>query len=124
MGTWHSSQTFDLPATADGVAVARDCARSALDAHDPEVVDTVTLLISELVTNALLHARSTPRLQIEHCADSVRVTVDDQSNQRPQLRQPSRTDDQGGRGMLLVDALASSWGWEPRANGKCVWFVV
>lgn len=124
MGTWDHSHTFDLPGTADGVAIARNHVRSALQSHDPDIVDTVSLLVSELVTNALLHADSRPRLRIEHSADSVRVTVDDQSNNSPEVRHPSPTDGKRGRGLLLVDALASSWGWEPRAVGKCVWFIV
>jgi anti-sigma regulatory factor (Ser/Thr protein kinase) len=124
MATWQHSCSVDLPTTTKGVAFARSYARSALENHDPQVVDVVVLLTSEVVTNALLHGESASRLQIERSGDSVRVTVDDQSADSPQVRHPPPADEQGGRGMLLVDALASSWGWEPRPGGKRVWFIV
>jgi anti-sigma regulatory factor (Ser/Thr protein kinase) len=123
MGCWHQSQTFDLPATEAGVGLARNCARSVLQRHDPEVVEVIELLVSELVTNALTHASSVSTLRIDSRTDAVRVSVDDQSTVGPWVRHPS-PDDDGGRGLLLVDALAASWGWEPLASGKRVWFIV
>ena len=57
---------------------------------------------------------------------AVHVEVDDESDAPPILLNPA-PDAPGGRGLLLVDSLASEWGWNPRDHGKTVktvWFVV
>ena len=122
MATWQHNCSVDLPTTPKGVAFARSYARLALESHDPQVVDVVVLLRSDVVTNALLHGESASRLQIERSGDAVRVTVDDQSADSPQVRQPLPTDEQGGRGMLLVDALAQfvGLGTPPRGQTRLV----
>lgn len=89
---------------------------------DSAVIETAALLTSELVTNAFLHARSDVTLSVELQGASLRVSVDDDSPQRPVRRQPD-LDSLGGRGMTLVDSLATAWGVVPHAgNGKTVWF--
>ncbi|MFF2041770.1 ATP-binding protein [Kitasatospora sp. NPDC058170] len=94
-----------------------------------ELIDTAELLSSELVTNAIRHtdrdAVLTARLYREPAADGgrarLRVEVEDESDVWPTRRTPG---DQApsGRGLMLVEALADSWGVEPRGSGKRAWF--
>jgi anti-sigma regulatory factor (Ser/Thr protein kinase) len=88
------------------------------------VVDTVELLTSEVVTNALVHARSAPELLVDVRQDVVRVEVCDRSPSEPVLQQPD-LDSASGRGISIVDQLADGWGVEHLPDdGKLVWFEV
>ena len=81
----------------------------------------VELLVSELVTNAVLHASSAARLDVHVSRTSIRVEVFDEDARLPE---PKDADDRatGGRGLLLVDRIASRWGSESKQGGKVVWF--
>ena len=108
------------------VGAARRFVRDVLKTRrvDDGVVSTVELLTSEVVTNAILHARSGPQLAVEVREDSVRVAVRDLSPDLP-VRRLSRLDDVSGRGVVIVEELASAWGVERDRNGtKRVWFEV
>jgi anti-sigma regulatory factor (Ser/Thr protein kinase) len=88
----------------------------------PATADTVELVVSELVTNAVLHGGSEVLLMIANLGDRVRVEVSDSS---PCLPQVVHTDlGAHGRGLQLVDALATRWGSEPTVTGKMVWCEV
>ncbi|MDQ4070922.1 MAG: ATP-binding protein [Actinomycetota bacterium] len=87
------------------------------------VVSTVELLTSEVVTNAIVHADSGTQLAVRVDDDCVRVAVRDASRRTP-VRGPASLDDVSGRGVLIVDELASAWGVEQERNGKRVWFEV
>ncbi len=88
------------------------------------VVDTVELLTSEVVTNALVHARSAPELCVEVRHDVVRVEVSDTSTSEPVLQRPD-PESASGRGIAIVEQLAAGWGVEQLAgDGKRVWFEV
>jgi anti-sigma regulatory factor (Ser/Thr protein kinase) len=88
-----------------------------------DAIPDAELLVSELVTNAVLHARSATRVTIERDGATLRFSVYDSSPTRPRLRDygPEAVT---GRGLLLVDRIARRWGVEPDAAGKCVWFEV
>ncbi len=91
---------------------------------DDGVVSTVELLTSEVVTNAILHARSGPQLAVELHADRVRVAVRDFSPELP-VRRLGHPDDLSGRGVVIVEELASAWGVDlERSGAKRVWFEV
>ena len=80
-------------------------------------------MISEVVTNAVLHGRGTVTLRL-HCGpDVVRVEVCDEETALPVLSTPS-VQAEGGRGMSIVDTLATAWGVSPTSTGKAVWFEV
>jgi len=88
------------------------------------VVDTVELLTSEVVTNAIVHGKSGPQLAVEVDAHVVRVAVRDLAADLP-VRQHGHLDDVSGRGVIIVEKLASAWGVERESNGaKRVWFEV
>jgi anti-sigma regulatory factor (Ser/Thr protein kinase) len=113
-----------LPPEARSAGVARHLVLRALAEVRPtcqEVTDTAALLVTELVTNALVHARSALRLDVTVCDDTVRVAVADRSPVPPVPLEP-RPHATGGRGLFLVEELSSSWGSEPVDDGKVVWF--
>lgn len=84
--------------------------------------DMALLLASELVTNAVLHARATSILSARVDDGTLEVRVADPAAPFPELRHP-QPEDEAGRGLMLVNTYADSWGIEPLANeGKAVWF--
>lgn len=114
-----------LPAVPASVRQARALAREVcedtlLPAQQRELV---VLLVSEAVTNAVLHARSEARLTITTTLTSVRVEVGDDSPEHPEVLHlgPHAVH---GRGVGLLDRLATTWGVRETAVGKVVWFTV
>jgi anti-sigma regulatory factor (Ser/Thr protein kinase) len=87
------------------------------------VVETVELLTSELVTNAIVHARSSPELVVRLTHERVRVEVHDFSSAVP-VRRDIDPYETSGRGLAIVDELARDWGVEHVPRGKRVWFEV
>jgi anti-sigma regulatory factor (Ser/Thr protein kinase) len=84
------------------------------------LVDTATLLVSELVTNAILHAR-TPVVVSMRREARLRVEVHDGDCRAP-VRKGHDHRAASGRGLLLVDALSAAHGTDLCADGKRVWF--
>ncbi|MEV5145430.1 ATP-binding protein [Streptomyces sp. NPDC052727] len=114
------------------VGRARRWARSRLAgsgiAADEPLAETLILLVSELVTNAVVHTGRPAVLRLclpgpaaEKCASAtVRVEVTDRSSCAPVPR-CAGDDATGGRGLALVDCLADRWGWSPEDAGKSIW---
>ncbi|HVE46048.1 MAG TPA: SpoIIE family protein phosphatase [Acidimicrobiales bacterium] len=89
-----------------------------------ERVDTAVLLVSELVTNAVRHARGPCALVVCLGEESVELSVEDGDPRYPSVRRPGPLDDHG-RGLLLIGALADDWGIRALASGgKATWFVL
>lgn len=89
----------------------------------PEEVAVAELLLSELVTNALIHTRNGAVVTVTTAAGRVRVEVRDfVPGQEPAPYVPNADDGTHGRGLLLVQNLADSWGVTAQALGKVVWF--
>ena len=97
--------------------------RAALESveADPVVIETAELLTDELVTNAIVHAHSKSYLFIRAATGVVRVEVTDPDDRLPSLAAPN-TNAPGGRGLVIVNGLASAWGVERIGAGKTVWF--
>lgn len=113
---------LSLSGAPDSVGAGRRFVRATLDGWGHgDLVETATLLVSELVTNAVLHARSAPEVVVRVRAALVRVEVVDGSERLP-VPKGYATDSATGRGLLLVDRLAAAWGTERRSGGKVVWF--
>ena len=114
-----------LPAQDRSPAAARRTVQDVLTAAGLEVLlDDALLLVSELVTNAVMHAGTELELRIDIGPDLARVEVIDHG-----LGSPIRYGDpaearEGGRGVFLLDALAQEWGTRHFAGGKSVWFVL
>jgi anti-sigma regulatory factor (Ser/Thr protein kinase) len=107
------------PAAARG-HVRGECADHGVSAA---VTDTVVLLTSEVVTNAVLHGEGSLRLGAEAHRRLVRVEVMDRSNEAPRALEAD-ADAESGRGMSIVDVLAAEWGVTSSDPGKTVWFEV
>ena len=106
------------------VGEARRHVRSCLDlSHDDDLRDTVELLVSEVVTNALVHAGTDIEVACKGQPGLVRVSVSDGSRHHPSPR--SYGPHAGtGRGLRLLEELADEWGVDPSPAGKTVWFSV
>ncbi|WP_053708431.1 ATP-binding protein [Streptomyces sp. NRRL B-3648] len=114
------------------VGRARRWARSRLAGSgitaDEPLAETLILLVSELVTNAVVHTGRPAVLRLclpgpaaEECASAtVRVEVADGSSRAPVPR-CAGSEATGGRGLALVDCLADRWGWSPDGAGKSIW---
>ena len=108
------------------VGAARRFVRDVLMSRQvpDRVVDTVELLTSEVVTNAIVHGESGPHLAVTVDGSVVRVAVQDRSPAMP-VRHLTQLDAVSGRGVVIVEAMASAWGVERERNGsKRVWFEV
>lgn len=101
--------------------LARDFVREQLWAWQLEHLgDDAVLVVSELATNAVTHARSDVSVALERQGSGVRVVVGDASSSVPGAREPDR-DRPGGRGLSMVDVLADAWGYELVGGGKLLW---
>ena len=86
-----------------------------------ELRETLELLVSELVTNAVSYTYGAVQMSFCSDGDQIRIEVSDASTLLPTVREPSL---EGGRGLRFVEALADRWGVEGRLDGKMVWFEV
>lgn len=117
--------TRSLPATPESVRRARDTVSAALVEHGcpKSTVDVARLLVSELASNAVRHSGcESYELVIHLDSDVLRVDVADGDTARlPSIGPPGEL---GGRGLRLVEALASRWGVDhpPGDGAKHVWF--
>ncbi len=116
--------TILLPGDVTTPAAARRFVRAALESVEADrvVIETAELLTDELVTNAIVHARSKSYLFIRAAKGVVRVEVTDPDDRLPFIAALD-TDAPGGRGLVIVNGLASAWGVERATDGgKTVWF--
>lgn len=113
-----------LPAVASSASVARHAVTRALaDRGFAPVPDDAELLVSEIVTNAVLHARSELVLRVTFdLGRRLRISVEDYEGGTLPRRAPPQLDAESGWGLQLVDALAKAWGVETTPIGKRVWF--
>jgi anti-sigma regulatory factor (Ser/Thr protein kinase) len=107
------------------VGRARRWARTHLGCPDGAQADTVALLVSELVTNAVVHTGRPAVLRLRRGragsgAVPVRLEVVDGSGRAPVPRRAAG-EDTAGRGLELVEILADRWGWQAEGAGKRVW---
>lgn len=115
-----------LEPTAHSIRSARAFVADLLDHDDVSIREIVVLLVSELVTNAVQHGgpygpTATVDLQVEARSDLVRVEVTDAGSGDPRPGDGA-IDRPAGRGLMLVEALATRWGCDRLPAGKTVWF--
>jgi PAS domain S-box-containing protein len=112
----------ELPPDATSASLARRLVRRALAETDQEdLLDAAQLAISEVVTNALVHAAPPLRLRVLLADQSLRVELSDGSPRLPATRDFGESAPTG-RGLRLVEELVSRWGSHPTPDGKVVWF--
>jgi len=87
-----------------------------------EVCETAALLVSELVTNAVIHGRTSATVEVHRPADTLRVAVRDEDPRLPEVGESPLLSQESGRGMVIVSHLADRWGVERSDGGKAVWF--
>jgi serine/threonine-protein kinase RsbW len=122
--TGHPGYSQTLPREPESAAIARKLVRTALAAWGLEdLIESGTLIISELVSNAVEHARlDSIRVIISRPSPTlVRLAVVDRSKVIPIIRTDSNGDQTRGRGLLLVDAFSDRWGTDLYRWGKKVW---
>lgn len=116
-------QRHDLASVKTARTFIRDKLRERGFLH---IADDVGLMTSEIVTNALIHADSNVELRMREYPDRIRLEVRD-SDPAPPILSGMATDDEEilecehGRGLIIVDAIASGWGTSPSGRGKTVW---
>lgn len=110
---------------ASSIGEARVFVRDALAETDApaDVVDCAVLLVSELATNVTLHARTEVRVTVRFEGQALWAEVKDWSSRLPQGCMAPE-DATTGRGLRLVEAIASRWGVERDDDGKLVWFLL
>lgn len=116
---------LDLEPDPAQVSVVRAWARRTLVEWElPALADAAVLVVSELATNAVLHARTPFRVTLSAGGSSgVRVEVFD-DNPRPPVRAADNEGATSGRGLQVIVGLASSWGTSSDDSGKTVWAEV
>lgn len=119
---------LEIGADPTEVGRARRWARSRLAGcglgTDEPLAETLLLLVSELVTNAVVHTGAPAVLRMRvpgrQASGAVRVEVTDLSSRPPRQRQADG-EDTNGRGLELVSGLADRWGWQREGAGKRIW---
>ena len=119
----HATLSLPLAPDSSSPAIARSRAAAFVAPWASEHLATrLNLLVSEIVTNAVVHGGSSIHLELDVLtAYSVRVEVFDGSFDLPEM-QTLPPESESGRGLHLVDALANEWGARERVDGKVVWF--
>jgi len=119
-----STANAALAAEPESAAAARRfIGKTLAEWGHPEHLDTACLLVSEIVTNAVRHAHSPLDLRLHLTTREIIIEITDDSTHLPH-RHLADPDDEGGRGLMLVDALATDWGTRPADTGKTVWFTL
>ncbi|WP_327297239.1 MULTISPECIES: ATP-binding protein [unclassified Streptomyces] len=126
------SRTLSLQSASGIVPLARDFTRQALydwawlpaeSADRRAAAEDVLLVVSELVTNACLHAEGPEELRVSYGQKVLRLEVVDRGAGQPAPRSPHRAGRPGGHGMFIVERLCLDWGVvrTPGRPGKMVW---
>lgn len=110
------SETFQ-PSEAS-IRAARDFVQETLSRSDQDYGDAL-LVISELATNVVRHARTEYTVSIQEEGQSVELSVSDGSSILPAVKDLSEHN--AGYGLLVVDRISEEWGVEPTAKGKRIW---
>lgn len=126
-GRHHTSPQMAVtitPSDPHSLQAAREALRTALHRWSLDgLCDTAQLLASEMATNALLHTGGDATLTarpVRNGGRALRIAVTDTSPASPQ-RRAATEQSTSGRGLMLIEELATDWGVEPRGNGKRVW---
>jgi anti-sigma regulatory factor (Ser/Thr protein kinase) len=115
--------TFE-PDPARVQELRRHVADALVEAVPLPARESIVLLASELVTNAIVHARPPYQLRLVQDRGVVRLAVSDGGGPGAIVVQAPGPTDLGGRGLYLVDALATGWGVDERPGLRTVWFEV
>lgn len=119
------SVTQDLfPVAGASLAARNIVTETCLRWNVPHVVGSAALIVSELVGNAVDHAHTMMTLQLDLRHPDLRLSVQDGSAAPPVLRRDNSSAAQRGRGLLLVEAVSTTWGYQVDEGGKTVWATI
>jgi anti-sigma regulatory factor (Ser/Thr protein kinase) len=117
--------TIELPHDARAAGIAREFVQENSDHLPPDMIEDAQLLVSEIVANAVRHGRPDITLRVRVHPPGIGIAVIDTGEAVPTMPdEPPPPTQPSGRGLLIVDALASAWGVAPSEPppGKVVWF--
>jgi hypothetical protein len=116
---------LSLPPVDSAAASARRLADRACAAWGLHPMrDTLRLIATELVSNAVRHATTALDVGLTRWGNAVYVSVRDRSAAQPRRTVPASPLTEGGRGLLVVDLMSRAWGSTPTPDGKVVWASV
>jgi anti-sigma regulatory factor (Ser/Thr protein kinase) len=116
-----STQKIELPGDVASCSRARHFVEECLAQAANDLRANGSLLVSEVVTNAVLHATGPIVLEVRQKGSAYRISVSDCSTAVP-TEKGYQADDATGHGLHIVDYLAAAWGWQRTSAGKIVWF--
>ncbi len=90
----------------------------------PELAGDACIVATEMVNNVVAHARTPMRVLLARLGDAISVAVRDESPAQPRFSGPVAPTAYGGRGLLLIDSVASRWGRLGLPGGKVVWALL
>jgi anti-sigma regulatory factor (Ser/Thr protein kinase) len=115
-------RSWTFPASTASIAEARNQVADYVGTGSfAALCEDVRLMVSELVTNAIVHASSGCQVTVGWGGEVLRIDVADRSDAPPEL-QPQTLTEANGRGLFIVQSLATRWGVERTGSGKSVWF--
>jgi serine/threonine-protein kinase RsbW len=119
------TKTMELAPKAASVRAARLFTADVLgdDGVESSVIELAVLLVSELVTNAAVHAGSGVRITVHVDSHWVRIEVEDEGPGEPVMG-PLTPTQLRGRGLAVVDRLSTDWGADLHDDHKVVWFEI
>ena len=123
----RSVSVITLPHTVHAAAAARAYLRRQANLLHPPTLHDALILTSELVTNAIRHGRPAVTLAVQLEPSALTVVVTDTGPELPpEAPRTPHPDSSTGRGLVIVDALATRWGSgrNPASPGKAVWFAL
>lgn len=113
---------LDLEPVTGAARRARELVTAACAGWDcAGLADSATIVVTEMVNNVVAHARTPMTVLLSRQGRTVRVAVRDRSDHTPRFTGPVAPTSYGGRGLLLIDAVADRWGSLALPQGKIVW---
>jgi serine/threonine-protein kinase RsbW len=114
-----------FPNAIESIPAARHFVMNAVADVAPDVVPRVEIMVSEVATNAVVHAGTDFEVVVERNGALIRVEITDRGGGEPAVRDV-KPRDRHGRGLRIVDVFSDDWGVRhaPDGTGKTVWFIV